>query len=200
MRRTRKLLRIPATNMKPRHTATTVWPVRLSPPGLLDAGESHGVEASVLWMEPERELSVVLKLQPRVWTTISGSIEQSAGEEVDTRSKSRTALLLFPTRWEGQYNTVLRVWGELSVPCALLYTSSSIMYVNYLHRLLSSTFSSYYNKSFNGLCKYSKSLKYIQYCFAGCQCNAIQGVVLSSFCHTELHWILGFFICRYSPY
>lgn len=91
-------------------------------------------------MEPERELSVVLKLQPRVWTTISGSVEQSAGEEVDTRSKSRTASLLFPTRWEGQYNTVLRVWGELSVPCALLYTSSSIMYVNNLHRLLSATY------------------------------------------------------------
>lgn len=66
MRRTRKLLRVPATKMKPRHTATTVWPVRLSPPGLWDAGESHGVEASVLRLEPERELSVVLKLQPRV--------------------------------------------------------------------------------------------------------------------------------------
>lgn len=74
MSRAKKLLRIPATKMKPRHTATTVCPVRLSPPGLWDAGESRRVEATVLLRlepEPERELSVVLKLQPRMWTTIA---------------------------------------------------------------------------------------------------------------------------------
>lgn len=89
MSRTKKLLRIPATKMKPRHTATTVWPVRLSPPRLWGAGESGRVDASVLRLEvveveEERELSVVLKLQPRVWKTIAVRGAQRAGEEVDT--------------------------------------------------------------------------------------------------------------------
>ena len=66
----KKLLRIPATKMKPRHTATAVWPVRLSPLGLWGTVESHRV-ASVLRLEPEMELSVVLKLKSCEWTTIA---------------------------------------------------------------------------------------------------------------------------------
>lgn len=49
----RKLLRIPATKMKPRHTATAVWPVRLSPSGLWGSVE----------LVLQGELSLVLKLQ-----------------------------------------------------------------------------------------------------------------------------------------
>lgn len=86
--RTTKLLRIPATKMKPRKTATTVWPVRLSPPGLW---VSHWVEVSVLEpeLELERELSVVLKLLPRRWTTISVRGEEEEGRGRERKGEER---------------------------------------------------------------------------------------------------------------
>lgn len=59
-KRTRKLLKMPATRMKPRSTATTVWLVRLSPPGHWG---SQGPLVSVLRQKMETELSGVLKLQ-----------------------------------------------------------------------------------------------------------------------------------------
>lgn len=100
MSRARKLLRIPATKMKPRHTATTVCPVRLSPPGLWDTGEPSRV-ATVLRLELERELSVVLKLQPRKWTTIAERERGSRGDKVLHRYYSCSS--------EGRYVTVIRV-------------------------------------------------------------------------------------------
>lgn len=67
-RRTRELLRMPATRMTPRSTATAVWLLRLSPPGHWG---SQGPLASMLGPKMETELSGVLKLQSRGWTTIS---------------------------------------------------------------------------------------------------------------------------------
>ena len=59
-----KLLRIPATKMKPRQTATAVWPVLLSPSGLWGAAEPRRL-AAVLALGLERELSAVLELESR---------------------------------------------------------------------------------------------------------------------------------------
>lgn len=86
MSRMRKLLRIPATKIKPRHTATTVWPVRLSPPGLWGTVEPQSA-LSVLMLELERELSVVLKFQ----STMAVTPEIKADEQLDTHkiTKSR---------------------------------------------------------------------------------------------------------------
>lgn len=86
MSRMRKLLRIPATKIKPRHTATTVWPVRLSPPGLWGTVEPQSA-LSVLMLELERELSVVLRFQ----STMAVTPEIKADEQLDTHkiTKSR---------------------------------------------------------------------------------------------------------------
>lgn len=90
MSRMRKLLRIPATKIKPRHTATTVWPVRLSPPGLWGTVEPQSA-LSVLMLELERELSVVLKFQSCTYTTMAVTPEIKADEQLDTHkiTKSR---------------------------------------------------------------------------------------------------------------
>lgn len=66
--------------------------------------------------------------------------EESRGLERRWAHAARIAPLLFSTRWEGLYSTVNIARREVSVSCALLYTSSSIMYVNNLRRLLSATY------------------------------------------------------------
>ncbi|KAK2848948.1 hypothetical protein Q5P01_008782 [Channa striata] len=79
------------TDAKPRETATSVCPARLSPPGLWDASGSK---------PRHRELSAVLKLQPRTWTNhISGGDGQepeprgSGSETVGTVGLCRVRFL-----------------------------------------------------------------------------------------------------------
>lgn len=124
MTRASKLLTIPATKMKPRKTATTVWPVRLSPPGLWDTWESKR-PASVLMLELEKELSAALKLQPRMWTTIAVRGEQRAAEELDTKGEAQS-----PAHHQCSSYTLLRPYNICNLPA---YTPTPILSARNTH-------------------------------------------------------------------